>query len=167
MTIEFKKKTSEDRVIYLRVSFDAFLHAIRSMRNYRSIGVYSQRHPMAYTLACGERRRSRGQPPKVTWQAGSAVRVGAGLPFSQSTAWPFDPARFHRGIETWTVVGCEIPSSIDRRARHADMPISSLSLCEADCVYSSLHNKSRASRRFLESFVARGSLLFFLLFQQS
>lgn len=121
------------RKIRLRVPFDVFLGISCDSIDARR-GLPTSRNRIQWrTLACVERRRSRGQPPKVTWQAGSAVRVGAGLPFSQSTAaWPLDPARFHRGIETWTVVGGEIPSSIDRRARHAGMPISSLSLRAAD-----------------------------------
>lgn len=118
-------------VIYLRNTLSVYFREFRAIRltyERRIINV-SQPHPMAYARVC----RSRWQPPKVTWQAGSAVRVGAGLPFSQSTTWPLDPARFHRGIETWTVVGGEIPSSIDRRARHAGMPIASLSLRAANC----------------------------------
>lgn len=65
--------------------------------------------------------------------------------FSQSTAaWPLDPARFHRGIETWTVVGGDTVLDLATRAarRHILSQLTRGRLC-----YSILRDESRAAYR--------------------
>lgn len=137
MTDEFEKTSEDRRSNYLRESPSAYLWNPRG-GDYWCLAAASNG---VCSRVSNDAEVARAATESHVAGTGSAVRVGAGLPFSQSTAWPLDPARFHRGIET--VVGSEIyrPRSINAR----DTPISS-QLTRGRLCYSILRDESSSVR---------------------
>lgn len=128
-------------------------------------GIFGVLHPMAHAPVYRTTQKPRrAQPPKVTWQAGSVVRVGAGftvLTIDSLAARPGPISPRNRDGGRWSVARYR-PRSIDARGTRACRYILS-QLTRGRLCYAILrvmnHVRVRASRRFSNPFVARGSHL--------